>query len=62
MKFQRFQELMSMIFWEIVFLFFIFPWIWIPLALYDENWEGPKWVRYIGCRAFGIHIKWKEMA
>ena len=59
---KREMSFLEMIFWEIVFMLFVFPWIWIPLGLYDVDWEGPKWVRYVGCRAFGMNIKWKDMA
>lgn len=53
--------IIAMLFWEIVFLFFVFPWIWIPLAVYGENWEGPRWTRYIACRSVGVRIAWKNL-
>jgi len=69
MTFQKFREIfkefvipiITMIFWEIVFMILVFSWIWIPLAIYGEYWKGPKWVWYIGCRAYGVPIKWKEL-
>jgi len=69
MTFQKFKKITKefiipfciMVFWEIVFMLFVFPWIWIPLALYDESWEGPKWTRYIASRAIGIDVAWKNL-
>lgn len=54
-------EILELIFWDIVFLIFVFPWIWIPLAIYDETWEGPKWARYIAYHAFGENVEWKNL-
>ena len=49
------MKLLSMLFWEVIFVLFILPWAWFPMALdlWDDNTE-PKWVRWIMNKAIGI--------
>ena len=37
-----------MLFWQFVFVLFILPWAWFPIALgLWENDEEPRWVRWV---------------
>ena len=48
------MKLLWMLFWEFVFVMFILPWAWFPIA--RDLWEyrnEPKWVRWVMDQAIG---------
>lgn len=48
------MKLMKMLFWEMVFVMFILPWAWFPIALglWEEEGE-PEFVTWVIDRAIG---------
>ena len=39
-----------MLFWELVFVLFVLPWAWLPIAL---ELDLPEWAMWVGDQAFG---------
>lgn len=47
------MKLISMLFWEFMFVFFILPWAWFPIVLGLWENDEPKWVRWVINKAIG---------
>ena len=47
------MKLISMLFWQFIFVLFILPWAWFPIVL--DLWENdePKWVRWVVNKTIG---------